>query len=302
MIRNLASLRALTAVAEHRSFTAAAAALGVSQPAVSRAVRELERVCGFTLLERTARSVRLTREGAVVLEDARAILSAVRSADERIAELVGLTRGRLHVAATSTIAPYVLPPFIGRFIERHPAINLRLTTAHTRDVQQMLLDYEIDLGLTEAPVSHPRIKARRWRTDRLVVIASPQHPLAGRRAVPASALGEELLLLREPLAGTRAIVNAALRAAGITPTRTVEVDGPEAIKQLVAHSRGIAIVSHATVTEQVALGSLVVLDVAGLRIERPFFRLALAGHRASPAARAFDAVLDERAPDRPKRR
>jgi DNA-binding transcriptional LysR family regulator len=302
MIRNLNALRAFAAVAEHRSFTAAAQAIGVSQPAVSRAVRELERICGFALLERTPRNVRLTREGAIVLEDARAIVAAVRTAEERVAEVVGLSRGRLHVAATSTIAPYVLPPFIGRYIEQHPSVHLRLTTAHTRAVQQMLLDYEIDVGLTEAPVSHPRIRARRWRTDRLVVIASPQHPLAGRRAIPATALNAELLLLREPAAGTRTIVNSALRAAGITASRTIEVDGPEAIKQLVAHSRGVAIVSIATVEEQIALGRLVVLDVAGLRIERPFFRLSLAAHRPSPAARAFDAVLDDRTGARVRQR
>ncbi|MBI3568062.1 MAG: LysR family transcriptional regulator [Gemmatimonadetes bacterium] len=302
MLTNLSYLRAFAAVAEQRSFTAAAVSLGVSQPAVSRAVRELERACGFTLLERTPRNVRLTREGVIVLEDARTVLAAVRSADERIAQVVGLSRGRLHVAATSTIAPYVLPAYVGRFIEEHPSIDLRLTTAHTRDVQQMLLDYAVDLGLTEAAVTHPRIRSRRWGTDRLVVIASPAHPLAGRRPVPPAALNEELLLLREPAAGTRKIVNASLRAIGIAPSRTIEVDGPEAIKQIVAHSRGIAIVSQASVAEQVALGRLVVLDVTGLHIERPFFRLSLAGHRGSPAARAFDAILDDRGGARARRR
>jgi DNA-binding transcriptional LysR family regulator len=293
------------AVAETGGFTAAARSLGVSQPAVSRAVRELERSCGFDLVERSSHGVRLTRSGESLLQDARDVVAAMRSAEVTVAELGGLERGRLHVGASTTIATYVLPSFIGRFLEEHPDVDVRLDTAHTRGVMQMLLDYALDTALTEAPVSHPRIRAERWRMDRLVAIASPLHPLAGRRRIPPSALSHELLLLREHESGTRTIVVAGLRAAGVTPGRTMEIDGPEAIKQIAAHGRGVAIVSRYTVEEQLALGRLVELDIPGLRIERPFYRLSLAHRRRSPSARAFDALLDEgdaRAPSRGRHR
>jgi DNA-binding transcriptional LysR family regulator len=289
---NVALLRAFAAVAEHGGFTAAARALGVSQPAVSRAVRELEQRCGFDLVERSPRGARLTRSGEALLHDARGVVAAMRSVESTIASLGGLSHGRLHVGASTTIATYVLPSFIGRFLELHPTVEVRLDTAHTRGVLQMLLDQALDTALTEAPVSHPRVRAQRWRTDRLVPIAAPGHPLSTRKRIPPSALSSELLLLREPESGTRSIVLAGLRAAGAVPGRTMDIDGPEAIKQIAAHGRGVAIVSRYTVEEQLTLGTLVELDIPKLRIERPFYRLSLVHRRASLAARAFEELLD----------
>lgn len=289
---NPALLRAFVAVAEHGGFTAAAHALGVSQPAVSRAVRDLERSCGFELLERTPKGIRLTRTGEAFLLNAREVIGAMLTAEESVASLGGLGHGRLHIGASTTIATYVLPGFIGRFLEDHPAVDVRLDSAHTRAISQLLLDYHLDIALTEAPVAHKKIQSRRWRTDTLVAVASPRHPLAARRRIAPAALAIELLLLRERESGTRAIVLEGLAAAGVTPGRTMEIDGPEAIKQIAAAGRGIAIVSRYTVVEQLALGRLVVLDIPGLRITRPFYRLSLKQRRASPAAKAFEALLD----------
>jgi DNA-binding transcriptional LysR family regulator len=289
---NPALLRAFVAVAEHGGFTSAARAIGVSQPAVSRAVRELERSVGFELLERAPKGVRLTRAGESFLANARDVIGAMRSAEEAVAALGGLGHGRLHIGASTTIATYVLPAFIGKFLEGHPAVDVRLDSAHTRGVAQMLLDYHLDIALTEAPVSEDKITSRRWRTDHLVAVASPSHPLASRRRIPPSALAIELLLLRERESGTRTIVLEGLAAAGVTPGRTMEIDGPEAIKQIAAAGRGIAVVSRYTVVEQLALGRLVVLDIPKLKITRPFYRLALKRRRASPAAKAFEALLD----------
>jgi DNA-binding transcriptional LysR family regulator len=292
MNMNPALLRAFVAVAEHGGFTSAARAMGVSQPAVSRAVRELERNVGFELLERAPQGIRLTRAGESFLLNAREVIGALHTAQEAVAALGGLGHGRLHVGASTTIATYVLPVFIGRFLEDHPAVHVRLDSAHTRDVSQMLLDYHLDIALTEAPVTHEKIVSRRWRTDQLVPVASPRHPLAKRRRVPPSALASELLLLRELESGTRAIVMSGLAEAGVTPGRTMEIDGPEAIKQIAAAGRGIAIVSRYTVSEQLSLGRLVVLDIPALGITRPFYRLSLKQRRSSPAAKAFDGLLD----------
>ena len=292
MNMNPALLRAFVAVAEHGGFTSAARAIGVSQPAVSRAVRELERSVGFELLERAPKGIRLTRAGESFLLNAREVLGSIRSAEEAVAALGGLGHGRLHIGASTTIATYVLPAFIGRFLEAHPAVDVRLDSAHTRGIAQMLLDYHLDIALTEAPVQDERIQARRWRTDHLVAVASPEHPLASQRRIPPTALAIELLLLRERESGTRTIVLEGLAAAGVLPGRTMEIDGPEAIKQIAAAGRGIAVVSRHTVVEQLALGRLIVLDIPKLKITRPFYRLSLKRRRSSPAAKAFETLLD----------
>src|ERR1035437_2072086 len=114
MNMNPALLRAFVAVAEHGGFTAAARAIGVSQPAVSRAVRDLERSCGFELLERTPHGIRLTRAGESFLLKAREVIGAMRTAEEAVAALGGLGHGRLHLGASTTIATYVLPAFVDR--------------------------------------------------------------------------------------------------------------------------------------------------------------------------------------------
>ncbi len=292
MNMNPASLKAFAAVAEHGGFTPAARALGVSQPAVSRAVRDLERSVGFELFERAPKGARLTRAGESFLLNAREVIGAMRSAEESVAALGGLGHGRLHIGASTTIATYVLPAFIGRFLEDHAAVDVRLDSAHTRGIAQMLLDYHLDIALTEAPVLHEKIQSRKWRTDHLVAVASPKHPLAARKRIPPSALAIELLLLREHESGTRAIVIEGLAAAGVIPGRTMEIDGPEAIKQIAAAGRGVAIVSRYTVVEQLELGRLVVLDIPGLKITRPFYRHSLKQRRASPAAKAFELLLD----------
>src|SRR5664279_1880732 len=106
-----------------RRLTAAARAIGVSQPAVSRAVRDLERSCGFELLERTPHGIWLTRAGESFLLNAREVIGAMRTAEEAVAALGGLGHGRLHIGASTTIATYVLPAFVGRFLEEHPAVD-----------------------------------------------------------------------------------------------------------------------------------------------------------------------------------
>lgn len=295
MSLNLHHLRTFAAVVRADGFGAAARALGVSQPAVSRAVRDLEREVGEPLLERGARGVRPTALGRALFDHAQAVATAERGAEEVIASARGLERGALHVGASTTIATYLLPPLIGAFARAHPGVDLRLSAVHTRALLPLVRRYEVDLALAEAPVEDPLVAVTRWITDAMVCIAAPAHPLARRvaagGALPPDALGDALLLLREPESGTRDLVLRGLTAAGVIPTRTMAVDGTEVIKQLVAEGLGVAVVSRDAVRDQLAVGRLVEVPVAGLPIERPFNRLAVHGREPSGTARAFLRLL-----------
>ncbi len=294
------------AAVRHDGVGAAARALLVSQPAVSRAIAELERDLGVELLERSARGVHPTAAGLELFEHAQAVAAAERAAEEAMAAARGLMRGTLHIGASTTIATYELPPLIGAFARAHPEIDLRLSSVHTRVLVPLVRNYEIDVALAEAPVTDPRITVTRWITDEMVVVAAPSHPLARRAAahgpVPPAALDEELLILREPESGTRDLVLHGLTAGGVAPARTMAVDGTEVIKRLVAEGVGIAVVSRATVVEQLALGRLTVVPVRTLRITRPFNRLSMARRRPSAAARAFLELLAAEARRRGTRR
>ncbi|HEX5832110.1 MAG TPA: LysR substrate-binding domain-containing protein [Gemmatimonadaceae bacterium] len=291
MALNLHSLRLFAAVAEHGGFSRAAAALRVSQPAVSKAVRSLEAQVGLPLLERQARGVRLTEAGAALHARARELYAVERTAEEELLALRGLERGVLRIGASTTVATYLVPPLLGRFRERHPGITLHVTSANTRAVARLLLQRRLDTALVEGPVAHPRLAVRPWREDELVVIAPADHPLARARRVRAEALAAEPFIVREKGSGTRAVAEAALAARGLAPRTVMRLGSTEAIKQAVAAGLGLAIVSRFAAEDQLALGRLAVIPIADLVIRRPLSQLRVVGRTPSAAAAAFDALL-----------
>jgi DNA-binding transcriptional LysR family regulator len=301
MALNLHLLRLFAAVVEHDGFSAAARVVHVSQPAISRAVRDLEAQVGVSLMERSPRGVKLTTAGETLYSHARGVFASERAAEEALAAIKGVERGRLRIGASFNIAAYALPAVIDAFVARHPGIDITLSALHTRQLSELLVAFELDVAIAEVPVSDPRIDVRHWRWDEMIVVAAAGHPLAGRRGVSPALLSRELFVLREPESGTRAMVLAGLRAAGVVPARTMAVDSAEAIKQLVAAGVGVGVVSRAAAAEQLTLRRLVAIDVAGLAIRRSFAQLRLHDHdRRSVAAVAFDAVLMEHA-DGPRR-
>lgn len=291
MALNLHLLRLFAAVARHGGFSRAAEALHISQPAVSKGVREFEAQVGGRLLERGPGGVTPTEAGQVLLRHATALFAAERAAEEDLAALRGLTRGGLSVGASTTIGTYLLPPLLGAFHRAHPGVELRLRNANTAGVAELLLARELDVALVEGPVEHPGLLVRPWREDRMVVIAAPGHRLAGTRP-DAGRLADEVVIVREPGSGTRDVVWAALTAHGVRPRATLEVGSTETVKQVVAAGLGVAVVSAAAAVDQLALGTLVALDVRGFAVGRTLTRLSLPDRRPSAAAAAFEALLD----------
>ncbi|HZS62383.1 MAG TPA: LysR family transcriptional regulator [Gemmatimonadaceae bacterium] len=284
-------LRVFVAVAHQESFTRAAAQLGLTQPAVSKSMRDLERRAGVALVERGATGVRLTEPGRVLLAHARTILAEARAADESLNAIRGIGGGVLRIGASPTIATYLLPALLQRFHTRHPAVEVSLHTAPSRAVARALLEREIDIGLIEASVpDDPRLQVASWREDELVVIAAPSHPLAPQSPIETGALAQELIVLREPGSGTRQFVLTALASRAIVPQRTLDADSVEAIKRIVAAGLGISIVSRAAIEDMLALRRLVVLELTDLEITRPLRRLTVRNHR-SAAVRAFVSML-----------
>src|SRR5437879_713141 len=204
-VMNLHHLRLFAAVADHGGFTKAASALNLSQPAISKSLKELEGELNLTLIDRSGRDIRLTDAGRALHGRARELFGVERIAERELRELRGLKRGILRIGASTTIATYMLPPVLGRFHLRHPGVRIQASSANTRAVLRMLLESRVDVALVEGPVSHARVDVIPWRDDELVVIAHPDHHLASARRVAVAALAAEQFLVREPGSGTREV-------------------------------------------------------------------------------------------------
>jgi DNA-binding transcriptional LysR family regulator len=295
MSLNLHLFRLFAAVARHGSFSRAAEALHLSQPSVSKGVRDFEAQVGSRLLERRGPGgVTLTEAGGLLMRHAATLFAAERAAEEELAALRGLHRGTLSVGASTTVATYHLPPILGAFHKRYPEVELRLTSANTREIAELLSTRELDIALVEGPVDEPGIEVRPWREEEMVLIAAPDHRLAPG-PVPTDAIAEEIVIVREPGSGTRDVALAALEAHHIVPRSVLEVGSTEAIKQIVAGGLGIAIVSAAAAADQIALGKLAVLRARDFAVRRTLTRLSLPARQPSAPAAAFDALLDRSA-------
>jgi len=290
---NLHHLRLFAAVVHHGGFTKAAAKLNLSQPAISKSLNELERQLDVNLLDRTGRSIRLTDAGKTLYARARELFGVETAAEQELRELRGLKRGTLRIAASTTIATYMLPPYLGRFRLRHPGVRIQTTSANTRTVLRMLLEFRVDVALVEGPVSSHRVVVHPWREDELIVIAPPDHPLRAQAKVDVHELAKHAFLVREPGSGTRVVTEQSLSMRGVRLTNTMRVGGTEAIKQGVAAGLGLAIVSRAAAADQLALGRVTVLPVEGLSMRRTLAQIKLHGRSSTASARELELLLAE---------
>ena len=291
MALNFNLLRSFAAVALAGSVSGAARVGFTSQPALSKAIRELEKQVGLPLLERSSRGVTLTEAGVLLHEHARALFALEAQTETALGALRDLDGGTLRIGATTTLASYVLPPLLGEFRALHPRVTLSLERDNSRGIEAKLADYALDVAFIEGTPSHPNLVGRAWREDEVVLICAPNHPLCARELVWPDDLRGESWIVREAGSGTREWVERALEPFDLPPSNVWEIGSAEAIKGAVAAGLGIAFVSRAAASDQIELGKLRVVRVAEVEIRRPFYRLEVEGRPRSPAVRAWEAFL-----------
>jgi DNA-binding transcriptional LysR family regulator len=289
---NLHLMRLFATVVQTGSFSRAAEVLSVSQPSISKGVRDFELQLGCRLLDRLPKGVKPTCEGLALMRHADVLFAAERSAEEELRALRSLDSGSLRIGASTTIATYLIPDFLGAFHSAHPAIELQLVSANTRDIADLMLRHEIEIALVEGPVDDDGLDSEAWLTDVMELIVSPDHPFASAvEPIAPTDIAKEVLILREQGSGSREVVMQALASYGLETARTLEIGSTEAIKQVVAAGFGVSIVSRASVRDQVALGRLKTIAVRDLHIERTLWKLKTPGRIHNPAAAAFERLI-----------
>jgi len=253
-------LQVFHAVAKHLSFTKAAEALFMTQPAVTFQIRQLEEHFDTRLFDRAHGRIALTAAGQVALDYAERILGLSAELDTRLKEMSGQVAGPLLIGASTTIAEYLLPQVLGEFKSRYPGVVPRLFVANSEAVQARIAERTLDLGFIEGESHLPSLVTDTCSEDELQVVCAPSHPLAKASTVTPKALTEHAYISREPGSGTREVIDHYLQKAGVSPDAlqvVMELGSPEALKGLAATGLGFAIMSRATVAKEIQLGQLV---------------------------------------------
>ena len=291
----LEQLRIFIAVAERLHMTRASEALNITQSAASSAIQALEGRLGAPLFHRLGRRIELTEAGRVLLPEARAILNRVSDAEQAVAELESLLRGRLRLWASQTIAGYWLPPWMHSFNMAHPRVRLELHIGNSEIVTRAIHAGEGDIGFVEGDVDEPLLAVVPVSVDRLVLVTAGSL-VDAKRFKPADLI-KVRWVLRERGSGTRQIFESALRKYGVDPDDldvAMELPSNEAVCSAVEAGAGATVISMLVVRQKLAAGSLIELPI--VFPERQFLALRHGDRHRSRAENVFlNMVRNKRA-------
>jgi len=282
-VPDLGALELLLAVARLGSLGGAAREVGITQPAASSRIRSMERQLGVALVDRSPRGSRLTDAGALVTDWARRIVEAAEVFDAGAQALRDRRDSRLRVAASMTIAEYLLPGWLLALRAQRPDTAVSLLAGNSAAVAERLLSGEADLGFVEGLSVPPGLDSAVIAHDRLIVVTAPGHPWARRRRpLEASELAATPLILREEGSGTRQVLDSAL---GGLARPLIELSSTTAVKAAVVSGAGPAVLSELAVGEELAMRRLVRVPVDGVAMARDLRAVWPTGHRPVGPAR-----------------
>lgn len=280
-------LKVFRTVAEQLNFRKAAERLFISQPAVTLQIKALEEDLGIRLFDRAAGRISLTQQGVVLLDYAKKMASIASEAEQRLGDNHGGASGELLLGVSTTIAQYVLPRLLGAFIAEHPRVQFFLSSGNTDEIVQLVLAGKVAIGLIEGPAKDRSLRTEPFMDDELVLIAAREFEPDDLSAPQLVAL---TLLMREQGSGSRRVVEAALKRAGINLRsfkKIIDLDSTEAIKSAVEAGLGVGFVSRWALSKELELNSLKIVGVHGVEATRHFTLITRAGPEPHGPAGAF---------------
>ena len=267
-------LKVFDTVARRLSFTKAADELCITQPAVTKHIKQLENHFKLPLFERKGNTVALTTAGQLLLKHTESLQEISRRLEYEINLLHESHKGSLKLGASTTVFQYVLPPLLARFHSSYKDVHLQMLHANTEHIEQALIRKEIELGVIEGDSKRRDIQYTSFARDEIVLVSSAKNPLAKKDEIRIEELKAIPLLLREPGSGTLEVVINALQKADIKVSGlNVEMylGSSEAIKSYLLHSNCMAFISRHAVLKEVDSGCLKLLTIKRFSIPRQFF-------------------------------
>ncbi|GJM62256.1 MULTISPECIES: LysR family transcriptional regulator [Persicobacter] len=267
-------LRVFERVARLESFTAAAQALFISQPAVSKHIKALEDHWATTLFERQGNKVKLTEAGSLLLQHVLELLDKHQQLEFEMQALKGDFSGRLRIGASTTLAQYVLPAYLSQFKARHQGVQISLESGNTQEVEQWVRSGEVDLGFTEGDSFHYGVKYEPWKKDELVLVCRKKSQWKKRwEADGLEVLKEMPLVLRESGSGTLEVLEHCLHQKGYKLSALniqMQLGSTESIKTYLAQSDVCAFLPKFSIQRELE-ESLELIDEQEWLIQRPFY-------------------------------
>jgi DNA-binding transcriptional LysR family regulator len=285
-------LRTLQAIARHGSFSRAAQALNLTQPAVSMQVRHLEQALGLPLLERVGKRAFPTRAGELLLSHADRELRELEAGVERVQELRGVVAGRVRLGTSASISIYLLPPALRRFRTRYPETEVVIVTGNAAEISRAVVANELDVGIVSLPVRDRELAVTPFFRDELVAIAAPDSTWRRVKAVEAPTLAGHPLILFEAGATLRRLIDGWFHRAGVAPRSPMELGNTEAIKKLVEAGLGLSVTSWFSVEAEVRKRVLTAIRLTP-PLERQIGLVRRRDKPRTPALDAFVAALDD---------
>jgi DNA-binding transcriptional LysR family regulator len=290
----LKQLKTLQAVVEHHSYTEAAKALFMTQPAVSMQIKQMEEQIELPLFEREGKQVTLTEAGRELLHYAQNIRQQLDEASQMLEELKGLKRGKLHLTMAST-ANYFAPQLIAAFHHQYPGALVTLDVTNRSGLIDALNNNSSDMVIMGKPPKGNKFTGIPFMDNPLVAIAAPSHPLATRKHIPLKELADEPFIVREVDSGTRIAVERFFAKHDLQLATGMEMNRSEAIKQAVMAELGLGIVSLHTIEMELALKRLVVLHIEDFPIMRRWHIVHRRGKRFAAIPETFKKFVLEHA-------
>ncbi len=288
---SLRQLRTIEAVSRLGKINLAAAELGLTGPALTLQIQQLERDAGVVVFDRTREGMVPTAFGLAFLEAAHAVEESLSTLADSIDSMKGLRSGRLRLGVVST-GKYFAPKLIAAFRKQVPDIDINLFIGNRAEIIQKLRDHEVDIALMGRPPRDFDVRSQMFGDHPLVFIAPADHPLAGVLDISRERIAQEQFLVRESGSGTRISLEIFLSEV---PRRLeelgTEMGSNETIKQAVIAGLGLAFISAHTIEQEVMLRRLVILDVVDTPIRRQWFSVSRTDRATNPAMQAFERFL-----------
>lgn len=290
---NLNLLRVFHIAAKLGSFTRAAQELHLTQPGISKHIKELERCSGTRLFDRLGRRVILTQAGEILFQATGGIFHLIRESKGRIDDLQGLAGGKLSIGASITIGTYILPELLVEFREKYPGVDIKMDIALSQEVVGKVLDNALEIGFVGHFEHDKRLIATLFRNDQMVLIVSTNHEWAGRKQpVRFPELTDQQFLFSRKGSGTRMVVEEVFKTEEGTPKKTMELGTTEGVMQAVAANLGISILSEHVVLKEVAFGAIKKIPLAGVEMKRGLYLVRRKDKYLSESAQAFLSLLE----------